>query len=148
MRVDSVGIVPIATIHSCGTILIAHGRSSADALRNRAQLPAAWHWRGKTVSLHQFSKGTSSQGNNAMPRVRACPRGHEWEVADDRAAPANDTRCPVCGSAAHMIPADVGRDGSSTILLPSDWQPIPSLNSDPPPNIPGFQILGELGRGG
>jgi WD40 repeat protein/tRNA A-37 threonylcarbamoyl transferase component Bud32 len=34
------------------------------------------------------------------------------------------------------------------VLLEGDWKPIPLLTAQPPPKLPDFEILGELGRGG
>ena len=84
-----------------------------------------------------------------MPRVLSCPSGHQWEEPDGGAPPLGDARCPVCGAAVgapHAKP--VADDANSTILLPPTWQPIPPLSGEPPPKIPGFEILSELGRGG
>jgi serine/threonine protein kinase len=62
-----------------------------------------------------------------MSLVRTCPNGHRWEAAGD-----TELSCPVCGTLADE-------------LVPPP--PVPG----PPralPRIPGYEILGELGRGG
>ncbi len=99
-----------------------------------------------------------------MPRRLSCPKGHRWEEADDRTPRAEAARCPVCGAPADIgtaagqtappappappataaTPADLG----VTVAQPTSWQPLPPLGAEPPPQIPDFEILGELGRGG
>ena len=74
-----------------------------------------------------------------MPARFVCPRGHEWESAG-RSPSAGPAVCPECGAAS---------------LTP--WQESPTIDQpqSPPEPVPlervavrGYEILGELGRGG
>ena len=62
-----------------------------------------------------------------------CPQGHQWEVetAADAQAASTVASCPVCQSSATTM----------------DSLPPPPV-SLPGPEIAGFELLGELGRGG
>jgi serine/threonine protein kinase len=97
-----------------------------------------------------------------MPRLLRCPKGHEWEaVADTGSATSlKEQVCPVCGAA---MPAETGITPQFLDELP----PPPRAESPPhggstprpaesesqkqlaePPQIPGYEIEGELGHGG
>ena len=79
-----------------------------------------------------------------MPRRVSCPRGHQWQQADDRAAAGEAARCPVCGE-----PATVAGDVTPTLMANTSWQPLtPAQLVDPAPHLPDFEILEEIGRGG
>jgi serine/threonine protein kinase len=69
-----------------------------------------------------------------MPRIHVCPQGHQWEEdpADSQAGNADSTLCPLCSSGAldDIPPPPVGEPAA------------------PPPQVPGYEILGGLGRGG
>jgi WD40 repeat protein/tRNA A-37 threonylcarbamoyl transferase component Bud32 len=76
-----------------------------------------------------------------MSQLQRCPNGHEWEVT---AAVCTDARvpCPVCGTPAQAV------DLPATQSLPPPV-PLPSADAaEPFPAVPGYEILGELGRGG
>jgi WD40 repeat protein len=79
-----------------------------------------------------------------MPITLVCPKGHRWDVTAGEEA---RSVCPVCGTRA----APAAGDGTGpTAVNDSDWQPLARLpeQNQPPPKIPGYEILGEVGRGG
>jgi eukaryotic-like serine/threonine-protein kinase len=71
-----------------------------------------------------------------MSRQMRCPNGHTWQAIDSTgpADPAT-VSCPVCGTP------------ERTVLLPTAIaaEPIPDAAL---PSVPGYEVLGELGRGG
>src|SRR5262245_12844112 len=77
-----------------------------------------------------------------MGKRYICPRGHAWE-AEDAVAPAD---CPVChapGIGSEDATVNVPRFPGETPTLG------PSSLADAVPALPsGYEILGELGRGG
>ena len=72
-----------------------------------------------------------------MAHTLTCPQGHTWDAAV--AAADKIILCPVCGSSAALPP-------HAAPTLPVDAAP-PGAPSGPP-SPPGYEILGELGRGG
>ncbi len=85
-------------------------------------------------------------------RQLQCPRGHQWEETDDNVARADSLTCPTCGSpvprtaCADSTPKS---DASPTVFQAVDSWPEPSSSApQPPPEIPEFEILEEIGHGG
>jgi serine/threonine protein kinase len=83
-----------------------------------------------------------------IPPEFVCPQHHRWRI-DDHAADRSDAeklRCPICGGEA--LPADRpigGEEGPSGPSLRDRSNPPPA--SPTFPTIPGYAILGVLGRG-
>jgi serine/threonine-protein kinase len=65
-----------------------------------------------------------------MSNLRTCPKGHQYSTDPNAGGALQDTPCPVCSSSGPLIPPPTG---------------LPIL---PPPHVEGFEVLGELGRGG
>src|SRR5436190_1992665 len=97
-----------------------------------------------------------------MTQHLTCSHGHQWEASPPPLAVANGADvCPVCGAAAQ-------RDGSPEAVTlesetlpprlsapPGIWNEATTLPSPSPQpraaelqTVPGYEILGELGRGG
>ncbi|HEY2840056.1 MAG TPA: serine/threonine-protein kinase [Pirellulales bacterium] len=74
--------------------------------------------------------------------TRTCPKGHQWQAADDGAAAAEI--CPICGGWAETLkPADA--------RTPPDYarqSPELPASQGPLPVVPGYRLESELGRGG
>ncbi len=74
-----------------------------------------------------------------MPQLYKCPQGHQWESAD---GVTTSFHCPTCGenhsSVVDLTPGSTLPGGDA---LPPPPQPIF-------PAIPGYEIVGQLGRGG
>jgi len=76
---------------------------------------------------------------------RTCPRGHSWDIGTT--APGSTAGsaelCPVCGAAAETLIPDAPRPlGSETIAYAAP------PTARPWPDVPGYAIEAELGRGG
>jgi WD40 repeat protein/serine/threonine protein kinase len=92
-----------------------------------------------------------------MSRVLSCPRGHRWQALTG----SDGSRCPVCGAAAAGSPSGSLGLQSRTVALEGEAAS-PASSEDctviPPAERPGgaasevriagYEILGELGRGG
>jgi WD40 repeat protein len=108
-----------------------------------------------------------------MVEVLTCPRGHQWQLSfdEDVDSLSKPVTCPACGTILPLYEA-VSRPGNTRLMTPpeglSQMEPLPDhardgLSADMPTmlvarvaapplpgtiNIPGYEILGELGRGG
>ena len=81
-----------------------------------------------------------------MPRSLSCPQGHQWEASD--ADKGVSTACPICGVGIATLKPDQN-DAATVLQVQVEPLPIREVPLDQaPPELPGFEILGELGRGG
>lgn len=83
-----------------------------------------------------------------MPRL-SCTCGHQWEELTDSFVQADSLPCPRCGNVvASATPggADSVSETAATVVQPLAWQPLAGIQ--PPPDLPDFDILEEIGRGG
>src|SRR5262245_26670924 len=73
-----------------------------------------------------------------------CVRGHRWEAAGAGPAPA----CPECGAPASATPPGPRPSGLPTWPTDPAAGPAGAGNGAPEVVVPGYEVLGELGRGG
>jgi WD40 repeat protein/tRNA A-37 threonylcarbamoyl transferase component Bud32 len=128
-------------------------------------------WEGHYIMASATAGPTAGQARQRaapsrgalMPTVFTCPNGHRWEV--DAEGPTSrggaDAVCPWCGTLPSTAsgkppapapsstnPEPVGSD-EHTVLDRGARKPLSPLGTEPArPSIPGYEILGELGRGG
>src|ERR1051326_8992890 len=74
-----------------------------------------------------------------MALMRVCPLGHAWDAG---------ASCPVCGWAADALAETVARVGDAGPQASPTLATSAGSNGMPQPTIAGYEILGELGRGG
>jgi tetratricopeptide (TPR) repeat protein/predicted Ser/Thr protein kinase len=82
-----------------------------------------------------------------LPNLLTCICGHQWKVAGGAGAAPSDIRCPHCGARAtptrptEVCPLSAAPDVTQELPdgVPRQFQL---------PNIPGYDVLMELGRGG
>jgi serine/threonine-protein kinase len=87
-----------------------------------------------------------------MGRTFKCSSGHEWEDTwgDDISLASGQIVCPVCGDRQPAVmPATI-----AAVVQPAGVSSVPTIGGPVTPRlpekieVPGFEILGELGRGG
>jgi photosystem II stability/assembly factor-like uncharacterized protein/predicted Ser/Thr protein kinase len=83
-----------------------------------------------------------------MSRQHRCASGHEWEVSE-----GVPDRCPVCAGVGREPLADDEPDRDGGDDLPPPPRPLPTVSPTPTSRrpeftLPGYEMLGELGRGG
>src|SRR5262245_34549484 len=85
-----------------------------------------------------------------MPRLYHCAKGHTWEATADFAGADHPGSCPTCGAPADATAASPPESNEATVHEPVGLSSLPRLpgHDQPRPELPDFEILGELGRGG
>src|SRR5436309_645814 len=91
-----------------------------------------------------------------MPEQWTCPRGHQWQTPSpsDGAAGVRPALCPVCGVALSGPLAEGPRPETISLASPPrvgdpTMPGSPSATIGPPKTgVPGYEVLGEIGRGG
>src|SRR5437763_618601 len=86
-----------------------------------------------------------------MSRLLSCPHGHQWHEPDDGLIAADSLACPVCGVAVSMADvqsAGTAKKSETATVLELRPQRLAATLDQPPPELPDFEILEEIGRGG
>jgi WD40 repeat protein/tRNA A-37 threonylcarbamoyl transferase component Bud32 len=115
--------------------------------------PKALSEQPKTGRINPGARSKTATRPSPMTIVLRCPNGHEWNSAPNPSSVGTGAKryCPSCGLEGAEILLDPGEGPSAgsleAVTLPPSGQP-PTEASDPDVSVPGYEILGELGRGG
>src|SRR4051812_9565178 len=98
-----------------------------------------------------------------MSEELTCQRGHQWKhPRGDVAVPSPAPQCPICGSTSvgpvegtpdrwqTVVQETAAARKDAAIAPPVESPPVESPPAEPAafPVVAGYEILGELGRGG
>ncbi len=79
-----------------------------------------------------------------MLRRFRCARGHEWRESPPGSAAIDATCCPVCGQSAETVGV---QEDQPTVSL-GDNRAAQAATGPLEDKLPGYELIGELGRGG